>query len=218
VRILEREVPADEVLVERSGGRRAFETNCVVEAGKTAEVVLSRDGAVRPALRGLALIDGAGAAGMRVTVRRGAGMLGAEQVATAEVGPDGTFAVDLPDADRYVVHIPTAHRWVVVLPVDVPAGGAQCRLDVRTGRLVVTGVVPDANDLALLVEIAGGGVALAEVRKVADGRVEFANFPEGRVRLKRIDRVKPTMDLRTWETVAEGDLRASGELVLDAAK
>ncbi len=217
VRIVEREVPADEILVERSGGRRAFETNCVVEAGKTAEVVLSRDGVAKPTLRGLALIDGTGAAGMRVTVRRGAGMLGAEQVAAVEVAPDGTFSADVPDADRYVVQIPTAHRWVAALPVDVAVGGAQCRLDVRTGRLVVTGLAAEANELALLVEIAGG-VALAEIRKAADGRAEFANFPEGHVRLIRIDREKPTMDLRTWQTVAEGDLRANGELELRAAK
>jgi RNA polymerase sigma factor (sigma-70 family) len=216
VRQTDRELRPGTSTVMMTMGEAHFDWSCRVDEGATThfDVDLRTESGI--AVRGEVRVDGAPAAGWKVTLLAGASLFTAEETAPVTVLESGAYRVLAPRAGDYLVCATSPQGLHVYSPVKVADAEVTLALDFALGQVSVKGAAP-GDPLALFWEGAGGRLALAESGTGTDGTSSAAPFPAGRVRLVRPSGTDPGPDPRKWTTVAEGDLAAGGSLVLDAA-
>jgi hypothetical protein len=195
-------------------GEAHFDWSCRVYESATTHFDVDLRTQAGTVVRGEVRVDGAAAAGWKVALLAGTGILSAEETATASVPESGAYRLVAPRAGDYLVCAKSPKGMHFLVPVKVADAEAVVPVEITTGQVTVRGA-PARDPLILLWEGAGGRCAIAWAEIDEKGAFGPASLPAGRVRLVRASAAEA--DVRRWPVVAEGDVAAGGSLVLEAA-
>jgi hypothetical protein len=212
VRQTDREIRAGASTMTITTGEARFDWSCRVDEGATTHFDVDLRTQSGSAVRGEVRVDGAAAAGWKVSLLAGTGILSSEETASAGVPESGAFRLVAPRAGDYFVCAKSPKGLHVLVPVKVADAEAQASVEFATGRVTVRGA-PSGEALFLLGEGPGGLCAIAIAEVDEKGACGPASFPTGRVRLVRASAAE--RDPRKWTTLAAGDVAAGGNVTIE---